>query len=66
MKDYGELLSRSEKAIYDLRDLYRTSGYKLFRTGKFEEYQLYSQNRDFLGKDGILTFTDNRGRLMAL
>lgn len=66
MKDYAAILSRSEKAIYDLRDLYRRHGYRLFRTGKFEDYQLYSKNRDFLGKDGIITFTDNRGRIMAL
>ena len=66
MKDYAAILSRSEKAIYDLRDLYRRYGYRLFKTGKFEDYQLYSKNRDFLGKDGIITFTDNRGRIMAL
>ena len=66
MRDYAAILSRSEKAIYDLRDLYRRQGYRLFRTGKFEDYQLYSKNRDFLGKDGIITFTDNRGRIMAL
>lgn len=66
MKDYAAILSRSEKAIYDLRDLYRRHGYRLFKTGKFEDYQLYSKNRDFLGKDGIITFTDNRGRIMAL
>lgn len=66
MKDYASILSRSEKAIYDLRDLYRSNGYQLFKTGKFEDYQLYSQNRDFLGNDGIITFTDNHGRIMAL
>ncbi len=66
MKDYSKLLKTDEKAVYDLRELYGRYGYRLFRTGKFEEYELYARNKDFLGNDGILTFTDTRGKLMAL
>ena len=33
---------------------------------KFEEYDLYSRNKDFLFSEGVITFTDTTGRLMAL
>jgi len=66
MKDYDRLLRNDERAVYDLRELYEQYGYSLFRTGKFEEYELYARNKDFLGSDGILTFTDMTGKLMAL
>ena len=33
---------------------------------KFEEYDLYTRNKDFLVSDSIITFTDTSGALMAL
>ncbi len=33
---------------------------------RFEEYDLYAANKDFLAGEGIITFTDPSGRLMAL
>ena len=33
---------------------------------KFEEYDLYVQNKDFLISDHIITFTDTSGKLLAL
>ncbi len=33
---------------------------------KFEEYDLYAENKDFLAGDRIITFTDTGGRLLAL
>ena len=33
---------------------------------KFEEYDLYARNKDFLISDSIITFTDTNGKLMAL
>jgi restriction endonuclease S subunit len=33
---------------------------------KFEEYDLYSKNKDFLVSDSVITFTDTNGKLMAL
>ena len=33
---------------------------------KFEEYDLYVRNKDFLRSNRIITFTDTNGRLMAL
>jgi len=66
MTDYDKILTNDERAVYDLRELYQLYGYQRFKTGKFEEYELYARNKDFLGSDGILTFTDARGRLIAL
>ena len=66
MTDYGKILKSGEKAVYDLRELYDSYGYSEFKAGKFEDYELYSENKDFLSNDGILTFTDPNGHLMAL
>lgn len=33
---------------------------------KFEEYDLYVQNKDFLAHDSVITFNDTDGRLLAL
>ena len=66
MIDYDRILRNDEKAVYRLRELFGNYGYRRFKTGKFEEYELYAENKDFLSEDGILTFTDARGKLMAL
>ncbi len=59
-------LKPEERVLYALRGLYRQYGYSQFKMGKFEEYDLYVRNKDFLVSDGIITFTDTDGRLMAL
>ena len=46
--------------------LYRTSGYERYRMNKFEPYDLYLEHRGFLRDDAVISFTDPRGRLMAL
>ena len=61
-----KLLKREEAAVYALRSLYRRFGYTQFKMSKFEEYDLYVRNKDFLVSDGIITFTDTNGRLKAL
>ena len=60
------VLSRSERLTFVLRELYSRYGYKPYRMSKFEEYDLYSRNKDFLVSDQVITFTDTTGRLMAL
>ncbi|MBQ7296306.1 MAG: ATP phosphoribosyltransferase regulatory subunit [Clostridia bacterium] len=60
------ILKNDEKAVYSLRSLYRKFGYSRFKMSKFEEYDLYVRNKDFLISDGIITFTDTNGRLLAL
>ena len=61
-----KILRNDEKAVYNLRSIYRRFGYKRFKMSKFEEYDLYVRNKDFLISDGIITFTDTNGRLLAL
>ena len=60
------VLSTSERLTFALRELYAKSGYAPYRMSKFEEYDLYSRNKDFLVSDQVITFTDTTGRLMAL
>ena len=60
------MLKREEKAVFALRELYRGYGYLPYQIRKFEEYDYYIRNKDFLVSDRIITFTDSSGRLMAL
>ena len=60
------ILKKDELAIFTLRKLYSTHGYKKYKMRKFEEYDFYSENKDFLASDGVITFTDADGRLLAL
>ncbi len=62
----ANVLTRDERAIFGLRSLYSRYGYTQYNMSKFEEYELYVRNKDFLVSDNIITFTDKRGRLMAL
>ena len=59
-------LSFQEKVIFGLRSLYRSYGYSQYKMSKFEEYDLYANNKDFLISDRVITFTDTNGKLMAL
>ena len=49
-----------------LGSLYEKYGYVSYSMSKFEEYELYLRNKDFLISDRVLTFTDTDGKLMAL
>lgn len=46
--------------------LYNRYGYSRYKMNKFEEYDLYARNKDFLISDSVITFTDLDGKLMAL
>lgn len=59
-------LKANEKIIFPLRALYDSYGYSHYKMSKFEEYDLYSKNKDFLVSDSVITFTDTNGKLMAL
>lgn len=63
---YENVLSREERATFALRALYAGRGYSRYRMSKFEEYDLYVRNKEFLVSENIITFTDTDGRLMAL
>ena len=60
------VMDAQERIGFRLRALYSGYGYSRYRMSKFEEYDLYSRNKDFLFSEGVITFTDTNGRLMAL
>ena len=59
-------LRKEEMVINRLRSLYEQYGYAQYKMNKFEEYDLYVRNKDFLISDSIITFTDTHGKLLAL
>lgn len=59
-------LGFTEKVTFALRSLYNRHGYSRYKMNKFEEYDLYARNKDFLISDSVITFTDLNGKLMAL
>ena len=66
VKKFINNLKKEEKAVLDLRKLYESYGYKKIKLNKFEEYELYNDNKDFLKTENILTFMDLNGKLQAL
>ena len=60
------ILKNEEAVSLKLRSIYSGFGYNRFKMSKFEEYDLYVRNKDFLISDGIITFTDTNGKLLAL
>ncbi|MBR7071507.1 MAG: ATP phosphoribosyltransferase [Clostridia bacterium] len=60
------VLQTAEKITLSLRQLFLNNGYKPYRMSKFEEYDFYVGNKDFLVSDQVITFTDVDGKLMAL
>lgn len=60
------ILKQEERAVFALRSLYRRYGYRPYKMSRFEEYDLYVRNKDFLVSDQIITFSDRSGRLLAL
>jgi ATP phosphoribosyltransferase regulatory subunit len=58
--------SYDEQVTFALRDLYAGYGFTKYKMSKFEEYDLYVRNKDFLISDSVITFTDTSGKLMAL
>ena len=59
-------MDREETVVSQLAALYETYGYSYYKVSRFEEYDLYARNRNFLSSGQILTFNDADGRLMAL
>lgn len=66
MKFDQSILRNDERAVFALRSLYLQYGYRQFKMNKFEEYDLYSKNKDFLVSEGVISFTDTDGKLLAL
>ena len=66
MDNIKSVLTREELTVFTLRALYSEYGYAQYKMSKFEEYELYMRNKDFLVSDNIITFNDTDGRLLAL
>ena len=66
MKTEKAILKLEEQAVFDLRALYSRYGYLPYKMSRFEEYDLYVRNKDFLASEQIVTFADRNGKLLAL
>ena len=62
----NKCLKKEERAILVLRRLYQSFGYLPYKMSRFEEYDLYVRNKDFLVSDQVITFSDRSGKLLAL
>ena len=60
------MLQKGERVELYLRRLFESFGYKKYRMSKFENYDLYAENKSFLKNESIITFHDLSGKLMAL
>ncbi|MBQ2702162.1 MAG: ATP phosphoribosyltransferase regulatory subunit [Clostridia bacterium] len=64
MSEY--ILKEEERIGFELRILYNKYGYLPFKMSKFEGYDLYAENKEFLVGDGVIAFNDTDGKLLAL
>ncbi len=62
----NNVLKQEEKVSLALRELYSRYGYLPYKMSKFEGYDLYVENKEFLVGDGVITFNDTDGKLLAL
>ncbi|MBQ4053022.1 MAG: ATP phosphoribosyltransferase regulatory subunit [Clostridia bacterium] len=60
------ILREEERIAFELRALYGQYGYLPYKMSKFEEYDLYARNKEFLDGARIVTFNDVDGKLLAL
>lgn len=60
------ILKEEERVAFTLRALYEKYGYLPYKMSKFEEYDLYVRNKEVLVGEGVITFNDTDGRLLAL
>ncbi len=61
-----QLLAYEEKVVFDLRALYSKHGYLPYQMSKFEEYEFYIRNKEFMVSDRVIAFNDTNGKMMAL
>lgn len=60
------VLKKEEKIICELRSVYHQYGYKPYAMSKFEDYEFYIRNKDFLVSDRVIAFNDTNGKMLAL
>lgn len=56
----------AESLTQRLGKIYEQRGYRRFKMNKFEEYDIYVKNKDYLISDKVITFTDTNGKLLAM
>ncbi len=61
-----QILKPEERIMFGLRALYGSYGYTPYKMRKFESYDLYAGNKDFLSSEQIIAFSDTDGTLLAL
>ena len=66
MKKFISSLKEEEKIILKLRKHYEQYGYKKIKRSKFESYDLYNENADFIKIENIITFMAPTGKLQTL
>ena len=66
MMDEFALMKTTERIDLKLRSLYSECGYRPFKMARFEEYDLYVRNRDFIPREDIITIPGEGGKLLAL
>lgn len=59
-------LPKDEAVTLALQGLFEQSGYVRYRMSSFESYDYYLANKSFLKGEGLVTFNDPFGRLLAL
>lgn len=62
----NDLMKFEESLIFRLRSLYKGYGYLPYKMNKFEEYDFYLNNKDFLTSTNVIAFNDTDGRLLAM
>jgi len=62
----GMTQKSEERTLFELRSLYQRYGYTRYKMRKFEKYDLYLSNKDFLASDQVIAFADTDGTLLAL
>ena len=66
MEINNSFLSKSEYYSLILREYYYENGYTFYKSNNFEDYDYYTDIKDYLYSDNIFTFTDSNNRLKAL
>ena len=61
-----KVLDRDDLLRVEVMALFKQYGYDRYRTAKFESYEVYRRNKDYIGDESIVTFTSATGKLMAL
>lgn len=57
---------KEEKLRASVTGLFCGYGYERYRPARFESYEVYRRNKDYIDGDRIITFTDSTGKLLAL